>query len=384
MHPEPEVADALSLACEVVEEVVLHSVRDTHLALVDRVHGLLDRPLGPAAAIPGSAHRRLAASTYAGVGVALRAAGSGLSAVARRRPGRPLESGPRSRLVRSIASGLIGDRLERERPRLAVRMAVRAEGADVATTPAALAAAFPAASGRVVAFLHGWCENDDSWQRHRLRRGTTYGEELAAQGWTPVFLRANTGLSVRRNGTELAALLEQLVGSWPVPVERIALVGHSMGGLVIRTAGAVQPCGRWSELVSDVVTLGTPHLGAPLAGGVQQGSGWLGMLPELAAFGRVLDQRAESVADLVCGVDEDCPSLPHVRYRLVSATLAASPTHPVSGLLGDVLVRQPSAYGRDRRGRDLFPGAEVLHIRGGHFDLLNHDEVSRALLRWLA
>jgi hypothetical protein len=32
----------------------------------------------------------------------------------------------------------------------------------------------------------------------------------------------------------------------------------------------------------------------------------------------------------------------------------------------------------------MFPGADVLHIKGGHFDLLNHHQVYDALRAWLA
>ena len=47
-------------------------------------------------------------------------------------------------------------------------------------------------------------------------------------------------------------------------------------------------------------------------------------------------------------------------------------------------MRTPSAYGR-ARGVDLFPGAELLHVRAAdHFDLLNHPRVAEALRRWLA
>jgi hypothetical protein len=77
-------------------------------------------------------------------------------------------------------------------------------------------------------------------------------------------------------------------------------------------------------------------------------------------------------------------NLPHARYRLVGATLAGSHRHPVSRVLGDLLVRYPSATGRSARGREMFPGADTLHIRGGHFDLLNHPEVYEALRGWLA
>ncbi len=260
-------------------------------------------------------------------------------------------------------------------------------GRDVPPAADDLAAAFPDATGKVVVLLHGLCENETHWDRGRERLGTTYGEALAAQGWTPVFLRANTGLGLRENGAALSALMQRLVEEWPVPVDRVALVGHSMGGLVMRAAGAVvagveRP---WAGLVTDVVTLGTPHLGAPVARGVGQGSRGMARLPETSAFGRILDWRSVGVHDLVAGLAEDVPPLPHARYRLVAATLTGSPRHPVGHVVGDLLVRVPSAYGRDRWGGELFPGADVLHVgRTDHFGLLNHPQVHRALRDWLA
>jgi pimeloyl-ACP methyl ester carboxylesterase len=241
-----------------------------------------------------------------------------------------------------------------------------------------------------VVFLHGLCENEAYWNRHRDRTGTTYGETLAERGWTPVFLRANTGLGLRENGVALAALMQRVVDEWPVPVERVALVGHSMGALIIRAAGAVaaEPVASsrdWNALVSDVITLGAPHLGAPIAWGIGHGSRGLGRLPETAAFGRILDWRSVGVHDLVAGLTDDVPPVPNARYRLVAATLTASQRHPVGHVVGDLLVRPRSAFGRDRRGRELFPGAEVLHVgRTDHFGLLNHPEVLRAMERWLA
>lgn len=381
---EPTLLDALALLARVADELVVDTARDTHLAWVDRVHGRLDRSLGPSSAVPGLGHRVIVRSVYAGVGLSLKGAGAGLDLAASTGAGPAMEVGPRGRFVRSAANGLIGDRLERERPRLAITMAPRVDGCDVPLTSDGLASAYPTSTGRVAVFLHGLCENEAYWQRNRERRGTSYGEELADLGWTPVVLRANSGLSVRTNGASLAALLEHLVENWPTGVSEVALIGHSMGGLVIRAATAVQGEWTWRSRVTNVVTLGTPHLGAPLARGVKQGSGLLGRLPEVAGFGRILDQRSVGVDDLIDGLDEDFAPLPHARYRLVSATLAASPRHPASAFFGDMLVRQASAYGRDRRGRDLFPDSEVLHLRGHHFDLLNDDRVAAALTRWLA
>ena len=181
--------------------------------------------------------------------------------------------------------------------------------------------------------------------------------------------------------------MQHLVEEWPTEVDRIALVGHSMGGLVMRAAGAVAAEAErpWTGLVSDVVTLGSPHLGSPVARGVGHGSRGMARLPETSAFGRILDWRSVGVHDLVVGLAEDVPPLPHARYRLVAATLTSSPRHPVGHVVGDLLVRVPSAYGRDRWGGELFPGADVLHVgRTDHFGLLNHPEVQRALRGWLA
>ncbi len=381
---EPTLLDGLSLLAQVVDEMLVDNARDTHLAWVERVHGLLDQQLGLPSVFPGHGHRLIARSIYGGVGLSMKGVGAGLEVAARSGVGPAFETSDRSRFVRSAVNGLIGDRLERERPDLAITMSPRVGGNDVSLDSRSLAVAYPAATGQVAVFLHGLCENEAYWQHGRARRGTTYAEELADVGWAPVMLRANTGLSVRTNGAALAALLRRLVEEWPVEVTRIALVGHSMGGLVLRAATAVQGDWNWRERVSDIVTLGTPHLGAPLARGIKQSSAWLGRLPEVAGLGRILDQRSVGVDDLVEGLDEDFAPLPHARYRLVSATLTASPRHPAGAFLGDLLVRQHSAYGRDRRGRNLFPDADVLHLRGHHFHLLNDERIATALRSWLA
>jgi hypothetical protein len=369
----PSVLDALSLLAEVADELVVRTVRDTHVAVLDRT------PAGPV-------HRGIATAVYRGLGGGLGGASRALDRLAATRVGPRLETDARGRFVTAAVNGLIGDRLLRERPQLAIPMAVRRHGADVAPVRDALAEAYPEASERLVFFLHGLCENEAYWNRHRERTGTTYAAMLAERGWTPLMLRANTGLGLRENGAALAALAQRVVEEWPVEVTRIALVGHSLGGLVMRAAGAVVSDAEapWAELVTDVVTLGTPHLGAPIARGIGHGSTGLGRLRETAAFGRILDWRSRGVHDLVTGLAEDVPPLPRARYHLVSATLTRSERHPVGHLVGDLLVRPPSAYGRDRR-RTLFPGADVLHVgRTDHFGLLNHPEVHRALQQWLA
>ncbi|HEX3221529.1 MAG TPA: hypothetical protein VHR35_03105 [Nocardioides sp.] len=385
-HPPPRLLDAAALLAEVADELVVRTLRDTHLAWSYRVHGVLRRRLRGASRVSEAVHHGVAPGVYAGLGAGLRATSWGLGALAAREVGPELEDTRHGRFVTAAVNGLIGDRLARERPRLAVPLAVRRKNRDVPLRADALAQAFPSPTSRVAVLLHGLSESEASFDRDREVVGASYADTLRDLGWTPVLLRANTGLGLRENGVALAALLEGLIEAWPVEVDRLALVGHSMGGLLIRAACAVSSdCERsWTETLTDVVTLGTPHLGAPLAGHVAVGARALARLPESAAFGRILDQRSVGVLDLVEGLGHDVPPLPHVRYHLVSATLSRSPRHPLGRVVGDLLVRQGSAYGRSRRHPGLFPEADELHVpRAGHLDLLNHPDVHVALRAWL-
>ncbi|GAA1530893.1 alpha/beta hydrolase [Nocardioides humi] len=389
MTSTPTVVDALALATAVVDDLVVTTARDTHVAISRRAHGAVRRGAGPAGVPAEALHRGIAALVYGAVGLSFRGASAGLSRLAEAGVGPALEEGPRGRFVNAAVNGLIGEELRRDRPRLAIEMAVRHDGRDVVLTPEGVAGAFPGATGRLVVFLHGLCENEAYWRRHRDRLGSTYGESLAGRGWTPVYLRANTGLPLRENGVVLASLMQRLVDAWPTEVTRIALVGHSLGGLVVRASSAVVADGDapapWTRLVTDVVTLGTPHLGSWFAVSADHASRTLARAPEVAAFGRIIDRQAPGIHDLIEGLAYDVPPLPHARYRLVSATLTRSPRHPVAQAIGDLLVTPRSAVGRDRRGTDLFPGAEVLHVgRTDHFGLLNHPEIHAALARWLA
>ena len=200
---EPGVLDALSLLAEVADELVVRTARDTHLAWTDRVHGIGRRVTGATGASVGEVlHRGIAGAVYGGLGA--RPAGrvaAGSTAAASTGVGPRLESAPKGRFLSSAVNGLIGDRLERERPRLAIPMAVRAGGRDVTLDRDALAAAYPEAGGRVVVLLHGLCENEEFWDLHREEVGTTYAEALAAQGWTPVSCAPTPGCRCARTAS---------------------------------------------------------------------------------------------------------------------------------------------------------------------------------------
>lgn len=382
---EPGLVDALALALRYADEVVVGTTRDTHRAVADRAFAVTNEATLRAARVPQLVHDGVASGVYGAVGAALRSTAGGLDRLGATGVGPRLNDSATGRVVHSAVNGLIGDRLRDEHPHLALPLSVRVGGEVVPVTPADLARAFPRADHRVVVFLHGLGEHEGHWNLQRYRLGGTYGTRLeAATGWTPVYLRANTGLPVAENGVALTSLLQSLVDGWPVEVRRLALVGHSMGGLIFRAACAVasEQEDPWTQRVSDLVTLGTPHLGADLALGVSHGSRLLALAPEIAAFGRFLDHRSPGIRDLERGLPE-LPPLPHVRYRLVSAALG-SDRSLLGRLLGDLLVRRDSATAT-RRALRLFPDADLLHVPDAdHFSLLNHPDVHRALERWLA
>jgi pimeloyl-ACP methyl ester carboxylesterase len=281
-------------------------------------------------------------------------------------------------------------------------MAVRVGGRPVAPTSDDLSREFPDAGPRVVVFLHGLMETEFAWS---LGGAETYGARLARDlGCTPVFVRYNSGRHISENGGSLDELLDQLVAAWPVEVSELALVGHSMGGLVARSAShrAAERGASWVGPVRHVVSLGTPHMGAPLAQAVHYASAALYALPETRAFAAFLRRRSAGIRDLRQGslVDEDwrdcdpdalraaaCREvalLDGATHCFVSATLTRSARHPVGRLLGDTLVLVPSASGRARARRIPFrdeDGAHFGHVH--HLALLNHPLVYEQLRAWL-
>jgi pimeloyl-ACP methyl ester carboxylesterase len=278
----------------------------------------------------------------------------------------PERSVPPSPLA--ILNGLRGDALE---PPLAIPMTLRASGEPMP---------------RLAVFVHGLFETEHAW---RYGGGPTYGERL--EGFTPIWVRYNSGLHISENGRTLAAELEELVASWPVEVEQIALVGHSMGGLVARSACHVG--GDWARHVTHVVSLGSPHTGAPLESAVHYAAAALGAVPETRPFSGFLRRRSAGIRDLRRGslVDEDwrdrdpdalraaacreVPLLDGATHCFVAATVTREARHPVARVIGDWLVLEASASHRAQ---------ETLHVGGTHhLALLNHPTVYEWLSRAL-
>ena len=372
-----------------------------HQAIADRAFGAS----GPAASPARVTHDAISKGVYTALGTGARLAGKGAAAaLAQTETGRArLSATPRGAGVIAAVSGLIGDVLETEDSPLHCPMAVRVGGEIVTPRRAALAAAFPAAKPRIVVFLHGLMESEFGWG---LGGRESYGARLERElGCTAVFVRYNTGRRISHNGAALDDLLGALFDEWPVELDEIALVGHSMGGLVARSAcfRAAEGGAAWPELVRHVVSLGSPHLGAPLEQGVHHLSARLARLPETAPLSAFLRRRSGGIRDLRQGslVDADwadldpddlrtvacaeVPLLEGATHCFVTATITRDPKHPIGRLIGDALVLQGSGSGRSRSRRIGFDEEFGHHVGGaGHIALLNLPVVADKLVEWLS
>ncbi len=378
------------------------AIRDMHLGIAQRAF----RGVGPAAVPVKLIHDALSSRAYGAIGAGASALGRAADrAMERSGIGEQvsLSTTQKGSFGLAVLNGLIGDRLEREGSALHQPASARVHGARIGLDGPSLCDAFPQATPRLAVFIHGLTGDEFCWS---WGAEDAYGERLACDlGYTPVYLRYNSGLHISENGRTVAALLEELAEAWPLDVQQIALVGHSMGGLVARSAAhqAHEQGQSWIRHVRHVVSLGTPHMGAPLEQGAHRAALALHKLPETRMLGSFLKKRSAGIRDLRHGslVDQDwhdrdpealqavacqeVPLLPWATHFFVSATVTRDPNHPLGRLLGDILVLKPSASGHGKARRIPFREEHGHHVGGTHhLSLLNHPEVYERLRAWLA
>ncbi len=383
------------------------TAHEVHTAVAGRVFGML----GPLGAPVRFVHDGISRASYRAVAGALRAplrAGGRLIAERAQEGSAALADSTPGALALGALNGIAGDRLARDHPDLAFELTVRRGGSDVPLDADGLADAFPEATPRLAVFVHGLCETDEAWGLAPVGgpRRPSYGSLLRdALGYTPIYLRYNTGLRVSENGKRLTEALNRIASEWPTEVEEIALIGHSMGGLVARSAChyAEGEGHTWTESLRHVFCLGTPHLGAPLERAAHAAGWTLSRLPESRPFGDLfLNRRSAGIKDLRYGscVEEDwrdcdpdeflrhrcqeVPFLPTATYYFIGATLTRRPDG-LGGLIGDLLVHYPSASGQGRNRRIPFEVDHGRHLGGAHhLQLLNDPEVYAQIRDWLA
>jgi pimeloyl-ACP methyl ester carboxylesterase len=395
--PADEARGWANLAAEVTESVLARTVHGVHQAVSGRIFGLL----GPVAAPVRFAHDAVTNGVHATIRASVRGfgrVGAAAAAELARKHDRPWHdrSATGSRLA-AIAHGLVGD-LAEIAPALDLPLTLREGGRDVPLASDALAATFPGARDRIAVFIHGLVEDETVWDVGEDRPDRTcLPSTMADHGYTPVRVRYGTGAPIGRNGAALDALLQELVDAWPRPVQELIIVGHSMGGLVARSAcaHAAEHGHTWTAPLEHIAYLGSPHLGAPLEQVVHRAAGRFGQIPELAPFIAILERRSAGIRDLRHGtiteqVDDlldaiepapDAPWLEGVDHHLVVGRLHRDERHPLNRFLGDLLVTAPSATGQGRKRRIDGDRVHVLTVAAHHFGMCWHPEVADHLVR---
>ncbi|WP_460504121.1 esterase/lipase family protein, partial [Hymenobacter agri] len=294
-----------------------------------------------------------------------------------------------------MLNGALGDELAARFDPRAIKMSFRRGGHDVAVADLGLSEPHQ----KTIIYVHGLMGDELIWQTgfQDAPGSRRYGPRLAEETHTrALYLRYNTGLHLSENGRELNRLLTELVTTWPDAIGELVLVGHSMGGLIIRSAGYYgqltmsneqltmnsggkpRPADKelhiahsslpiekapWLSHLQAVFLIGTPNDGSWL----EQNSHFTARLLErinlfpTRFLSKALNQRSNGIKDLRYSilVDEDwqdahandfrpprtpVPPLPGVQYHiLMGSWLRATRPSALREYFGDGLVGHGSA-----------------------------------------
>lgn len=367
--------------------------------IVEDMHRSVVRRLPATLGISRLVYRSIRGVTRA-VGVGLDAVLAQVAPLAGRAAAR---SSPRHEAVLAALNGVVGDYLAATNNPLAIAMCLRKNGQPLVLERRALASACTRADRKLLVLAHGLCMT----HMERKGRGDNHWSSVARHlGYTPIYLQYNSGRRVSTNGRELADAIERLLRAWPAPVDELAIIGHSMGGLVSRSAChyAARAGHRWLPRLKKLIFLGTPHHGAPLERVGNLLEVLMGISRYTAPLARLGRVRSAGVKDLRFGnlVDEDwkgqhsdhahdprrlVPLPARVQCFAIAATRRTKPAGPSKRLPGDGLVPVKSALGQHEDPALALPIPQSRQFTAyglNHFDLCTSREVHDRIRLWLS
>jgi len=311
----------------------------------------------------------------------------------------------------AILNGLYGDYLDKKENALDLGMQFRHQDRILPMNKDSFKQAIPDASAKICIFVHGLMCTEWSWhigaEKFYSNPTVNFGSQLKTDlGYTPLFVRYNTGRHISENGQRFSDLLSELIDNYPVDIEEIVLVGHSMGGLVSRSAAhySNKENAPWLKRLRHIVCVGSPHLGAPLEKAVNILGSLLRAfnLPGTQAPAQILNSRSAGIKDLRFGytVDEEwndkdpdafmndnrlhLPPVEGVGYFYIAATVTADSKHPMGILLGDIMVRVPSAAGHTANPDRRIPFRSGLVFSGmDHLHMANHPDIYKKIREFI-
>ncbi|GBF49885.1 hypothetical protein LPTSP4_14050 [Leptospira ryugenii] len=305
---------------------------------------------------------------------------------------------------KSVLNGAIGNHLERF-DFLAQGMGFFVNGQAVPITKEELQKR--TFNSRICILIHGLVSDETMWKIPKT--DSDYGSLLKEDlGIEPFYLRYNSGRHISDNGKEFDELLSFLVKQLPKECKEIDLIGHSMGGLVIRSACyyGKKRKSKWIDKVKNVIFIGSPHHGAPLEKLGNTVSTVLGKIPNPFTYltKKAINLRSDGIKDLRYGflVEEDwkgkdldqyirfekthVPLLPKVKYYVITGTLMEDTSHWLSELFGDAIVGKWSGRGKSADEKDelLIPKENFREFGGiTHIQLMHDLKVYDQIKIWL-
>ena len=326
--------------------------------------------------------RLVTSAVYGAVGLGFDAVGWGIDA-------RWGANGSRDHKLGAIVEGFWGDDDALGAARSTPSLTMTNADGDELLGSSEMIEVQPFARPDIIVFVHGLAESSDIWLGTPDERGLV-DEVVEEDVATPVLVGYVSGLPIEENGRLLAEALGSLHSRWPVPVRSLVLVGHSMGGLVVRSAGlaAARTGQMWLDDVTDVVTIAAPHRGAPLERAVRVVERALDRTPHTRPLAAFLGTRSQGVRDLghgEVGLDGYTPldpvAVPHdvwgrARTHFLAGVITSDADHTVGRIAGDLIV-QP---GSGTSAPEMAPTSVMVVPRSHHFGLLANDPLRRYVL----
>lgn len=313
------------------------------------------------------------------------------------------KQGVKIETFRALLNGLVGDYLEKKGNPLAIEMQFRYQAESISLESKRIDERYPKVNGKILVMVHGCCMNDIQWTRKDHNHGIELSEELDK---TTVYLYYNSGLHISINGQRFSKILEKLIENWPVPVDEISIIAHSMGGLVSRSAihyGQVENK-KWIKRLKKIIFLGTPHHGAPMERIGNYVDEILEFIPYTKPLAKLGKTRSAGVTDLRYGnlLDEDWKdnnrfeikgdqrqhiALPKQVQCYSIAAVKVRKNNKAGKILGDGLVDVKSALGKhidSSKELNFSESNTWISYENNHMDLLSNPKTYAKIKDWLS
>lgn len=372
--PKPSYAPALQRGLHELS----HQVEAMHRAIAGKTFGALKQVPGVAqpAAVVESIHDAISSGIHTAVRLGNRSL-LGLAGQAERALASDAPPGPRESGIRAAINGVFGDHLAAHGEALATPMQLfeRRQHAAAALDRLRIP------QHRVCIFLHGLACDEHSWAPEPDSSEPDYGELVEADfGYTPLYLRYNSGLPIADNAAAFANVLQALSAAQP-GLNEILLIGHSMGGLIARCALWQGGDSAWLARTRMLICLGSPQLGSPLERLGMITNRLLDSFDVSAPIGAIARRRSAGIRDLHDGIGTDAgQDPPNVELRFLGATIAEDGDSPLGKLVGDGLVTPDSALAEPVRAN--IARAQLGGL--GHMAMLHDARVWQHIRKWIA